>query len=536
MSISSTTARNDYTGTGALSTWTYSFKIFDKTQLAVTVYSSVTGVETPLTLDVDYTVTGAGSETGGTIVQIFGSAIAVVLPTTSKITIKRNVALTQPAAIKNQGRFAPNTIEDAFDRNVMILQQQQDLESSTMRIPNSEVPTSLNTFLPTIASRALKFLYFDSLGNISASALSIATSAVSSFMAPIILLTTGPAVRLALGSVETRYAVATGAVNTFAITVTPAPTSYVDGDTYTFQANNSNTSSATLNVNGLGAKNIVKKGPSTQEFLVSNDIHLFHPVTVVYDSTLNFFIITSNLFSTDYYVGYGTTVTGNDTYLISSAGPTQTLTTGQTFQFKADVLNTGACTLSVNATGSKALKVIVAGAKVDPPTGTIKAGDFVSVLYDGTDYVVMSIASSVAQRSMVRVNTGNGYGATNTKVRRFTTTVLNTGTAITYADSANNGGLFTINEGGIYSISFTDRVGAGGEQLGISLNSVQGTVGITTVTDSTRLAMTQLQATSWGNVGVTVLLAQGDFIWAHNQAAGTTVNDATVSFTITKVA
>lgn len=54
------------------------------------------------------------------------------------------------------------------------------------------------------------------------------------------------------------YAEATGAVNTFAITLTPAPTAYTAGQKFTFKANLANTGTATLNVNGLGAKTIKK--------------------------------------------------------------------------------------------------------------------------------------------------------------------------------------------------------------------------------------------------------------------------------------
>ena len=56
------------------------------------------------------------------------------------------------------------------------------------------------------------------------------------------------------------YAAATGAVNTYEITLTPAPTAYAVGQKFTFKANLANTGTATLNVNGLGAKTIKKLG------------------------------------------------------------------------------------------------------------------------------------------------------------------------------------------------------------------------------------------------------------------------------------
>ena len=79
------------------------------------------------------------------------------------------------------------------------------------------------------------------------------------------------------------YAAATGAVNTFAITLTPAPTAYTAGQKFTFKANLANTGTATLNVNGLGAKTIKKLGGTT--ILESGDIAINQMVEVEYNGT-----------------------------------------------------------------------------------------------------------------------------------------------------------------------------------------------------------------------------------------------------------
>ena len=39
--------------------------------------------------------------------------------------------------------------------------------------------------------------------------------------------------------------------------------------------------------------------------------------------------------------------------------------------------------------------------------------------------------------SMVRLNTSNGYGSTNVKIRRFTNIITTQGSDITYVDSAD---------------------------------------------------------------------------------------------------
>ena len=79
------------------------------------------------------------------------------------------------------------------------------------------------------------------------------------------------------------YAAATGAVNTFAITLTPAPTAYAAGQRFVFKANLANTGTATLNVNGLGAKTIKKLGGTA--ILASGDIAINQMVEVEYDGT-----------------------------------------------------------------------------------------------------------------------------------------------------------------------------------------------------------------------------------------------------------
>jgi hypothetical protein len=84
--------------------------------------------------------------------------------------------------------------------------------------------------------------------------------------------------------------------------------------------------------------------------------------------------------------------------------------------------------------------------------------------------------------SMVRLNTGNGQGSTNTAIHRFLTTVTNQGSDITYADSATLGGSFTINTSGIYSASFSGA-GSVGTYQGITLNSTQLSTAISALTN-----------------------------------------------------
>ena len=85
------------------------------------------------------------------------------------------------------------------------------------------------------------------------------------------------------------YAVDTGAVNAYVMTVSPAPTTYIAGEVFNFKAVNANTGVSTLNVNGLGVKTL-KKDVSVD--LVTGDILAGQIVMCMYDGT-NFQIIPS---------------------------------------------------------------------------------------------------------------------------------------------------------------------------------------------------------------------------------------------------
>ena len=78
------------------------------------------------------------------------------------------------------------------------------------------------------------------------------------------------------------YAADAEASDTYAITLTPAPSAYADGQRFTFKANTANTGAATLNVNGLGAKTIKK---NTDQDLITGDIEAGSIVEVRYDTT-----------------------------------------------------------------------------------------------------------------------------------------------------------------------------------------------------------------------------------------------------------
>lgn len=138
--------------------------------------------------------------------------------------------------------------------------------------------------------------------------------------------------------------------------------------------------------------------------------------------------------------------------------------------------------------------------------------------------------------SMVRLNTANGYGSTNTKIRRFTNTVTNTGSDITYADSATLGASFTINTNGVYAISYSDTF-ASAQHIGISLNTSAPTTNLDAIPVSEVLSeITTSGGASAGAASWVGYLPAGSVVRAHNAGAAVSSPANSVQFTITRVA
>lgn len=167
----------------------------------------------------------------------------------------------------------------------------------------------------------------------------------------------------------------------------------------------------------------------------------------------------------------------------------------------------------------------------------LKADDNVVVKMTGAQTIAgvktFSSRPVVPARSSVRVNTTNGNGSTNTVIRRWTNVVENTGSDITYADSATLGGSFTINTTGTYAINYNDAFSASADQFTASKNSAQLTTAAASITVSTKLGngyspSADIPATAGGTYNLTA----GDVIRAHANTGSSSAPDR-CQFTIT---
>lgn len=104
----------------------------------------------------------------------------------------------------------------------------------------------------------------------------------------------------------------------------------------------------------------------------------------------------------------------SDTYAITLAPAPTAYFTGMVVKFKANTLNTGACTLNVNALGAKTIKKNVTA---DLETGDILANQMVTVIYDGTNFQVLSrlpVTTLLGNDGWTNANESWAYATANT--------------------------------------------------------------------------------------------------------------------------
>lgn len=129
MTVSTEVNHEQYTGNGTTTVFPFRFRILKDSHLAVTV-SDLNGDLSTLTLGTDYTVTGAGLVTGGEVV------LSNPLANGWLISLDRDLPVVQETDLRNQGRFFPETHEDAFDYLTMLIQKSLSVFGLALRKPS----------------------------------------------------------------------------------------------------------------------------------------------------------------------------------------------------------------------------------------------------------------------------------------------------------------------------------------------------------------------------------------------------------------
>lgn len=192
--------------------------------LVVTLTAPNGAVTTPVA-GVDYTLTPSGV------------SFTVAPADQTRVLLRRIVPLTQPASFPTNTPFPAQTVETRLDQVAFALQQQREEGALALRAAPSDIAPPP---LPPAAIRANTVLGFDASGN--------------------------PEVRTVTGTEIISYAQwagsAGGTANALTLTPSPALGGYAAGVGLEFVSASANTGAATVNVSGLGVRNIRRQDGS----------------------------------------------------------------------------------------------------------------------------------------------------------------------------------------------------------------------------------------------------------------------------------
>ena len=161
MTISTTIIKNSYSGDASNDTFAYQFKISTIADMQVIIRSAA-GAETVKTLTTHYTVTGAGESSGGNVVFEAGHIPAA----TETVILRRSTTQTQALDLVENDPFTADSVENAFDKNLAILQELQEQANRSLKISRTNTMTSTE-FTNSATDRASKVLAFDADGELS---------------------------------------------------------------------------------------------------------------------------------------------------------------------------------------------------------------------------------------------------------------------------------------------------------------------------------------------------------------------------------
>lgn len=523
MSLSTTANRLSFSGDGVSTVFSYPYYFLEDSYLVV-ILRDAAGNEVTKTITTHYTVSGAGVSAGGSVTMLTAPAVGETL------IVYRDPPVTQSLDLVENDALPAEEVEKAFDKAAMIDQRLTERTDRSVALSEGYA----GSFDPTLPGTltADYFLKVNAAGTgfelVSANSIGSAPTFPLTTKGDLLTHTGATTVRLPAGADGTILGADSTVTNgvkyytfsalydqalAFNYTQRNAP---LDAINYTLAASAA-TGALTISLKDRNGANASSSSPVQIGFRSST--------------------LTSGVFNTR-------SVTGALSTVISS---------GSTAGFVSSV-NQRLYVYALDNAGT--VELAWAGTRVDEAAlqtttaeGGAGAADSKTVLYSTTarssvpvrylGFMEFSLTAGTwvapttisvhseerekQHRSEVYLHTSNGYGSTATKIRRFTTAVRNTGTAITYADSATNGATFTINEDGLYSISYVENFNTDGS-FGISLNNSGTTTNIDSITVADRVVQGRTPGTGKAaNCCITLYLQAGDVLRPHTNgdAAGT---------------
>lgn len=270
------------------------------------------------------------------------------------------------------------------------------------------------------------------------------------------------------------YAGATvgGTANAITLDYTPNA-SYTTGARYAFLATATNTAAATVNVDGLGAKDIKKRNAA----LSPGDIMNGQLVVLTYDGTDMELLGQENPASL-----FAPTVGGTaDAITLTYSPAVLVYVTGQEYRFTAASASTSTTpTVNINGLGAKTIQKNAAALAA----GDIASGASICLIYDGTNMQLVSPAAAVSTPLTASGSSvGNISNGVSSNVERSPTINAQTGTTYTFL-AGDRGKLVTFSNTSSIAVTLPQ---AGGTGFGTSwfVDVLNLNTGVVTITPTT---------------------------------------------------
>lgn len=252
MTVANNQSKYTYDGNGTTGPWNFPRYFIQDADLQV-IKTSAAGVDSTLTNPADYSLTGAGSPSGGFATTTVAVAVG------EKITVSGNVDYLQGDSYPETGLLPAKTVERGFDRLTMMVQQVKEITNRCLRLPISSIITNFTMATPAANCALVYNATGDGVVN-GPTATDITNAATNAATAT---AAAAAAAASAAAAAPNANFTATSTTGTNAYTCNTGATSRVAGQRYlvNFSIANTNTN-VTLNDNGLGAANIRYKTPA----------------------------------------------------------------------------------------------------------------------------------------------------------------------------------------------------------------------------------------------------------------------------------
>ena len=145
MTIQNNPTRNQYTATGGQTVFNYNFEIIATGDI------SVFKGDTRLAISTDYTLTGVGNESGGTVTLVVGATTGDI------ITIYRSTAQERLTDYQNSGDFLSDEVNADFDRIWAVIQEIDGGQGRYLQLSNTTTASLPVTLDDPIASQILRW-------------------------------------------------------------------------------------------------------------------------------------------------------------------------------------------------------------------------------------------------------------------------------------------------------------------------------------------------------------------------------------------